>query len=127
MWTLKVKGIEPIEVLEKISAPFVYRIWPEDPPTDIIVTMYRYKFSTFDDFGCEIFVNESREYFFRYVLYKKDSDEVIYHTPYTTEFFRFYIHQDLARFESKKPRFKTRLWRESLYNSIKEAEKTTRV
>jgi hypothetical protein len=75
MRNFNIKGVEPVEVLEKVKLPFPK--YSDEMPGDKrpIVNIYRYRFD--NDFGIEVsFEDKISSGHVRFLLYKKDSNSI---------------------------------------------------
>jgi hypothetical protein len=75
MRNFNIKGVEPVEVLEKVKLPFPH--YSDEIPEDErpIVNIYRYRF--YNDFGVEFsFLDRISSGHVRFLLYKKDSETI---------------------------------------------------
>ncbi len=121
MWTFEINGLDPIKVEKEIPLPFDDEDSTENGSPNPIVNMYRYKFPTFEDFGCEVFVNKSKLLYYRFIVYKKDSDEIAYYGQSSISFSRSIIKKTISMCINKNPKFMTRITRENWYKETKRA------
>lgn len=117
MWTLDIQGLEPIKVIEKIPLPFEDKDSVEEGSPNPIVNLYRYRFPTLEDFGCEVFVNQRKLFYYRFIVYRKDSNEIMNYGKHSIGFSRSNLRRVMSICTRKNPRYLDRITRDEWYKT----------